>query len=266
MHPFPPYPPSRSPFSSFQPPHGMHAPFRTPIPGMQTHHDPLNRMFGAIGTGGIPARTSVFSMLDNVQKVLKVAETMGPMVKQYGPMMRNLPSLMTMLKDYQNGTAGKEEAAETEAVQEPDSETSAEPADNNEEPGQEKAAEKTVIAGPAAAHKNKKSIKTAAAESIEQAEEEDTRPSFKKNKLAASGKSRSLFKKQKFKEELEAAVKTAKEEKPISAPEITAESNKDITEKPKNEDFTIGEVKPLRPRPKKNPNKGTLSSKPKLYI
>ncbi|MFG6494147.1 VrrA/YqfQ family protein [Fictibacillus sp. UD] len=86
--------------------HNMHG-----MPGM--NHMPrqmgsVDRFLGTIGSGGsVAGGTSVFTMLNNVQKVLKVAETMGPMIKQYGPAMRNLPSIMTALKDFQSGSNKK---------------------------------------------------------------------------------------------------------------------------------------------------------------
>lgn len=81
--------------------------------GMPRHAGSVDRFLGTIGSGGsITGGTSIFTMLNNVQKVLKVAETMGPMIKQYGPAMRNLPSIMTALKDFQSkGSATKEETS-----------------------------------------------------------------------------------------------------------------------------------------------------------
>ncbi len=81
------------------------------MPGM--NHMPrqigsVDRFLGTIGSGGsVTGGTNVFTMLNNVQKVLKVAETMGPMIKQYGPAMRNLPSIMTALKEFQSGSSKK---------------------------------------------------------------------------------------------------------------------------------------------------------------
>ncbi|WP_194270798.1 VrrA/YqfQ family protein [Fictibacillus phosphorivorans] len=83
--------------------------------GMPRQMGSVDRFLGTIGSGGsITGGTSVFTMLNNVQKVLKVAETMGPMIKQYGPAMRNLPSIMTALKDFQSGSSSKAEK-DTEA-------------------------------------------------------------------------------------------------------------------------------------------------------
>jgi hypothetical protein len=108
-----------------QPQHPMQ-PFQVsqPIsgfPGMQRQTGSVDRFLGSVGGGGISGGTNVFTMLNNVQKVLKVAETMGPMIKQYGPAMRNLPSIMNALKDFQNGAVQKKDtASEPGASNEPE--------------------------------------------------------------------------------------------------------------------------------------------------
>jgi outer membrane biosynthesis protein TonB len=95
-----------------QPQHPMQPfqvnPYLQNMNGMPRQMGSVDRFLGTIGSGGsISGGTSVFTMLNNVQKVLKVAETMGPMIKQYGPAMRNLPSIMTALKDFQSGSSSK---------------------------------------------------------------------------------------------------------------------------------------------------------------
>ncbi|MDR7072772.1 VrrA/YqfQ family protein [Fictibacillus barbaricus] len=101
---------------------GMNA--MPPIPGS------VDRFLGTIGNGGVPGGgTNVFTMLTNVQKVLKVAETMGPMIKQYGPAMRNLPSLMTAFKDFQSGGSSKNDDDSTS----PDTSNKAEEKEKNQE-------------------------------------------------------------------------------------------------------------------------------------
>ncbi|MBM7660812.1 hypothetical protein JOC85_001584 [Bacillus mesophilus] len=39
-------------------------------------------------------------MLNNVQKAIGVANQVGPMVQQYGPMVRNIPSLIKLYKEF----------------------------------------------------------------------------------------------------------------------------------------------------------------------
>jgi hypothetical protein len=43
---------------------------------------------------------SAAGMLGNIQKVMNVANQVGPMVQQYGPMIRNIPSLITLYKEF----------------------------------------------------------------------------------------------------------------------------------------------------------------------
>jgi outer membrane biosynthesis protein TonB len=98
-----------------QPQHPMQ-PFQVNSHGMPRHQGSVDRFLGTIGSGGSnTGGNNIFTMLNNVQKVLKVAETMGPMIKQYGPAMRNLPSIMTALKDFQNGGSNSKAETNTEA-------------------------------------------------------------------------------------------------------------------------------------------------------
>lgn len=48
------------------------------------------------GIGGL-AKT-----LDNVQQVLKMVETTTPFIQEYGPMIKNLPSMYRMMKAFKN--------------------------------------------------------------------------------------------------------------------------------------------------------------------
>ncbi|SDH49413.1 VrrA/YqfQ family protein [Alteribacillus bidgolensis] len=48
---------------------------------------PLNGGPGLMGT------------LQNVQNVLKVAETAAPLIKQYGPLVRNIPTFLRLIKE-----------------------------------------------------------------------------------------------------------------------------------------------------------------------
>lgn len=131
--------------------------------GMPRHAGSVDRFLGTIGSGGsITGGTSIFTMLNNVQKVLKVAETMGPMIKQYGPAMRNLPSIMTALKDFQSG--GSETKAENSAEADTskkaeNKEKNAEVKENTEPKKKEKrkkdTEEKVTVSGPKASKTTK---------------------------------------------------------------------------------------------------------------
>ncbi|MFG6118382.1 VrrA/YqfQ family protein [Thalassobacillus sp. B23F22_16] len=50
--------------------------------------------FGAVQGGG----TDFASMLGNAQQVLKVAQSAAPMIQQYGPMVKNIPTLINLWK------------------------------------------------------------------------------------------------------------------------------------------------------------------------
>lgn len=46
--------------------------------------------------------------LNNVQQVLKVVETTAPLIQQYGPLVKNLPTMLSIMKEF-NKSEGEEE-------------------------------------------------------------------------------------------------------------------------------------------------------------
>ncbi|WP_163537606.1 VrrA/YqfQ family protein [Gracilibacillus sp. YIM 98692] len=48
----------------------------------------------ASGSGG----SNIMGALNNVQQVLRVAQSATPLIKEYGPMIKNAPKLMSMMK------------------------------------------------------------------------------------------------------------------------------------------------------------------------
>ncbi|WP_246945834.1 YqfQ family protein [Bacillus pinisoli] len=54
------------------------------------------------GTGGLLSNlmANPGEMLANVQKAVNVANQVGPMVQQYGPMVRNIPALIKLYKEF----------------------------------------------------------------------------------------------------------------------------------------------------------------------
>ncbi|WP_257346003.1 YqfQ family protein [Pseudalkalibacillus decolorationis] len=58
----------------------------------------LARLFTPSSGGSV----NLLGMVENVQKVMKMADTVKPLVQQYGPMVKNLPSMLQLLKEYQN--------------------------------------------------------------------------------------------------------------------------------------------------------------------
>ncbi|THE15443.1 hypothetical protein E1I69_00900 [Bacillus timonensis] len=63
--------------------------------------------------------SNLSSMLGNVQKTLKMAESVVPMVQQYGPLMKNIPAMIKMysaLKNSGNEEEAKEDNEENETI------------------------------------------------------------------------------------------------------------------------------------------------------
>ncbi|WP_230130525.1 YqfQ family protein [Bacillus sp. CECT 9360] len=64
----------------------------------------------------IKSTASLTSVLANTQKVLSAAEQIGPMVHQYGPIIKNLPAMWKMyrsMKDTENTEEAEDENTET---------------------------------------------------------------------------------------------------------------------------------------------------------
>ncbi|MEH7379931.1 VrrA/YqfQ family protein [Bacillus sp. JJ1533] len=60
--------------------------------------------------------SNLSAMLGNVQKTLKMAESVVPMVQQYGPLMKNIPAMIKMYSAIKN--AGNEEETTEETKEE----------------------------------------------------------------------------------------------------------------------------------------------------
>lgn len=98
------------------------------IPGMG-HRNPMQ---GMQGMGGMPGflnasqgmnpgtlqnlanPSNLSAMMGNVQKTLKMAESVVPMVQQYGPIMKNIPAMIRMYNAIKN--AGDEEEENNETI------------------------------------------------------------------------------------------------------------------------------------------------------
>lgn len=65
----------------------------------------LSGLLGNFTSGGIP------EMLNNVQKVMGLAQQFGPMIQQYGPFIKNMPAMFKMMRALNNS----DESTETEA-------------------------------------------------------------------------------------------------------------------------------------------------------
>ncbi len=47
--------------------------------------------------------------LNNTQQVLKTAQSIGPMIQQYGPMVKNLPAMWRLYRGFKNASKSKDE-------------------------------------------------------------------------------------------------------------------------------------------------------------
>ncbi len=102
-------PPNQPPFFSQQqmPPQSFlnGFPQRSPLPSQMTNPTGLQGMLQRIfpsqaanvasSAGG---GSNLMGTLNNVQQVLKVAQQATPLIKEYGPMIKNAPKLINMMK------------------------------------------------------------------------------------------------------------------------------------------------------------------------
>lgn len=72
--------------------------------------------------------TNITSMLNNTQKVLQAAESIGPLVQQYGPMVKNIPSMWKVIQ----GLGNKED--EQQPPDNPEQHTNAAPVQSTQTP------------------------------------------------------------------------------------------------------------------------------------
>lgn len=117
------------------------------------------------GTGGM----NLVGMLSNVQKAIQTAQTVLPMIQQFGPLIRNAPAILSALKSVPdtNSKADPVDSEKAEAASPPaekkaaEDEKAGEPEEKNkssEEP--EKADTKTARPAPAKnVHPKKSSLK-----------------------------------------------------------------------------------------------------------
>ncbi|HWO97991.1 MAG TPA: VrrA/YqfQ family protein [Bacillus sp. (in: firmicutes)] len=120
--PFPPIPPRRFPMQPFfqnQP--MMNRPsggLLSRLFGGRAHSMPnmqntsrVGAMLSSVQNATNPS--SISSMMTNVQKVLKAVETVGPMVQQYGPVVKNIPAMFKIYKALKSDDTSDEETAAT---------------------------------------------------------------------------------------------------------------------------------------------------------
>ncbi|HJV17303.1 MAG TPA: VrrA/YqfQ family protein [Bacillales bacterium] len=79
----------------------------------------MSRLGGMAGTPGAGSSGSIMqalsnpggltSILNNTQQVLKTAQTISPMIQQYGPLVKNLPAMWKLFRGLKDATSDTEE-------------------------------------------------------------------------------------------------------------------------------------------------------------
>lgn len=67
----------------------------------------LSSLMGNLTSGGIP------EMLNNVQRVMGLAQQFGPMIQQYGPFIKNMPAMFKIMRELNNSDDSTETENET---------------------------------------------------------------------------------------------------------------------------------------------------------
>ncbi len=97
------------------PPGSFPAMQRGAIPGFPQQAGMLSRFLPGAGQGGM----DMMGMIQNVQKVMQAADTIKPMVQQYGPMVKQLPEMIALFKEYQKSSGETENDEDSEADETP---------------------------------------------------------------------------------------------------------------------------------------------------
>jgi hypothetical protein len=61
--------------------------------------------------------TAISGFLNNTQQVLRAAQQIGPMVSQYGPLMRNLPAMWRLYRGLKDGTVENAEDQDDQSTE-----------------------------------------------------------------------------------------------------------------------------------------------------
>ncbi|WP_261129509.1 YqfQ family protein [Bacillus sp. Marseille-Q3570] len=88
-------------------PFGQMMPFRGGFPAARSAGF-LTRFLSPNPGGGL----NLVSMVENAQKVMKMADTVRPFIQQYGPMVKNIPSMLELLKEYQSYSSNSDSTEE----------------------------------------------------------------------------------------------------------------------------------------------------------
>lgn len=73
-----------------------------PIGGLLQRFMGSGQNVGQMATRGFGGFQGLSNTLNNVQQILRVVDTAAPIVKQYGPLVKNLPSMYRMMKAFKD--------------------------------------------------------------------------------------------------------------------------------------------------------------------
>lgn len=86
-----------------------------------------SRTGGASGAGGILQSLSnpgaINGLLNNTQQIIKTAQTIGPMVQQYGPLVKNIPAMWKLYRGLKDANVETEQDTKEKSVPVVDSDT-----------------------------------------------------------------------------------------------------------------------------------------------
>ncbi|WP_161568272.1 VrrA/YqfQ family protein [Anaerobacillus alkaliphilus] len=81
----------------------------------------LSKLFGGAQAGG-GGFTNILGMLQNAQKAIGVFQQVSPMVQQYAPFVKSLPSLISMMRNTGGSEDNELEPTESIAIEDDDNE------------------------------------------------------------------------------------------------------------------------------------------------
>ncbi len=105
--------PARSPYVASAPSY-THSGVNYGYPKQGIMQQLLGKISGSGGSGGVSV-DGMMNTLNNVQRVLGVIQSSAPIVQQYGPLIKNLPTMYQMLKIL-NDADLDDEATDDEAL------------------------------------------------------------------------------------------------------------------------------------------------------
>lgn len=81
---------------------------KTGVMGMLQKYLPTKLLQNSGGGSGVTGT------LNNIQQVLKMTQSVTPLIQQYGPMVKNIPSMLALLKAFQESDDEEVEEADTD--------------------------------------------------------------------------------------------------------------------------------------------------------